>query len=49
MSDDIGARSDGNGRLRVAVVGAGKWGLQHARAFAARPDVELVAVAGLTP
>lgn len=49
MSGDIGVRRDEHGRLRVAVVGAGKWGLQHARAFAARPDVELVAVAGRTP
>ncbi|HYE04526.1 MAG TPA: Gfo/Idh/MocA family oxidoreductase [Planctomycetota bacterium] len=29
-------------RLRVAIVGAGGWGEQHARALAARDDVELV-------
>jgi myo-inositol 2-dehydrogenase / D-chiro-inositol 1-dehydrogenase len=34
---------------RVAVVGAGVWGRQHARVFAAHADAELVAVAGRTP
>jgi predicted dehydrogenase len=33
---------------RVAVVGAGQWGAQHARIFARRADTELVAVAGRT-
>ena len=33
-------------RLKVALVGAGGWGYQHARVFAARDDVELCAVAG---
>ena len=33
---------------RVAVVGAGQWGAQHARVFSERPDTELVAVAGRT-
>ncbi|WP_102127464.1 Gfo/Idh/MocA family protein [Deinococcus planocerae] len=36
-------------RVRVALVGAGRWGREHARVFAAREDVELVAVAGRTP
>ena len=36
-------------KLRVAVVGAGSWGYQHARAFSSRSDTELVAVAGRTP
>lgn len=36
-------------RTRVALVGAGEWGRQHARVFASRPDVELCAVAGRTP
>src|ERR1700742_1548561 len=36
-------------RLRVAVVGAGGWGEQHARIFAGRPDTELVAIVGRTP
>ena len=36
-------------RLRVAVVGAGGWGAQHARIFAGRPDTELVAIVGRTP
>lgn len=36
-------------RVRVALVGAGGWGRQHARVFAARPDVELCAVAGRSP
>jgi len=33
-------------KLKVAVVGAGNWGLQHARILAARPDVDFCAVAG---
>ncbi|MGD8166250.1 Gfo/Idh/MocA family protein [Herbiconiux sp. P16] len=36
-------------RLRVAVVGAGGWGAQHARVFSSRADTELVAIAGRTP
>jgi predicted dehydrogenase len=37
----------GKPRLRVAVVGTGEWwGRQHLRAFADRPDVEVVAVVG---
>ena len=35
-------------RLRVAVVGAGTWGEQHARVFAGRPDTELVGIVGRT-
>ena len=31
--------------LRVAIVGAGQWGRQHARVFASRPDTDLRAVA----
>ena len=38
-----------NDKLRVAIVGAGGWGFQHARAFAEREDVELAAVFGRTP
>lgn len=34
---------------RVAIVGAGAWGQQHARVFSGRPDVEVVAVVGRTP
>jgi predicted dehydrogenase len=34
---------------RVAVVGAGSWGRQHARIFAGRPDTELVAIVGRDP
>jgi predicted dehydrogenase len=33
-------------RLRVAVVGAGTWGEQHARVFAGRRDTELVGIVG---
>ncbi len=33
-------------RLRVAVVGTGWWGGEHARIFSRRPDTELVAVVG---
>ncbi len=40
----------GEPRLRVAVVGTGTWwGRQHLRAFAERPDVEVVAVVGRSP
>lgn len=35
-------------RLKVALIGAGGWGLQHARVFSSRPDVDLCAVAGRT-
>lgn len=33
---------------RVAIVGAGTWGQQHARVFSGRPDVEVVGVVGRT-
>jgi predicted dehydrogenase len=35
-------------KLRVAVVGAGEWGREHARVFAERSDVELCAIVGRT-
>lgn len=36
-------------KLRIAVVGTGEWwGREHARVFAARPDVELCAIVGRT-
>ena len=35
-------------KLRGAVIGAGGWGYQHARAFSGRSDTELVAIAGRT-
>ena len=35
-------------KLRVAIVGAGGWGFQHARAFSEREDVELVGIFGRT-
>jgi predicted dehydrogenase len=41
--------ADADRPLKVAVVGAGAWGEQHARIFAGRPDTQLVAVAGRTP
>ncbi len=37
------------GPLRVAVVGAGGWGTQHARIFAGRADTDLVGVLGRNP
>lgn len=37
-----------NERLKIALIGAGGWGRQHARIFAARPDVDLCGVAGRT-
>jgi predicted dehydrogenase len=36
-------------RIKVALIGAGGWGLQHARIFAESPDVEFCAIAGRTP
>lgn len=36
-------------RIKVALVGAGGWGRQHARIFAERPDVDFCAIAGRTP
>lgn len=33
---------------RVAIVGAGTWGLQHARVFSAHPDAQLVGIVGRT-
>ncbi len=38
-----------NGRIKVALIGAGAWGRQHARVFSGRPDAYLCAVAGRTP
>ncbi len=35
-------------QIKIAVIGAGNWGRQHARIFAARPDVHLCAVVGRT-
>ena len=36
-------------RIKVALIGAGGWGRQHARIFAERSDVEFCAIAGRTP
>ena len=36
-------------RIKVALVGAGGWGRQHARVFSDRPDVEFCAIVGRTP
>lgn len=36
-------------QTRVAVVGAGTWGEQHARIFARRPDTALVGIVGRDP
>lgn len=36
-------------RVKVALIGAGGWGLQHARIFAERPDVDFCAIVGRTP
>ncbi|MET0976815.1 MAG: Gfo/Idh/MocA family oxidoreductase [Leifsonia sp.] len=36
-------------RIRVAVVGAGTWGEQHARVFSRRADTELVGIVGRDP
>lgn len=37
------------GRVKVAIIGAGGWGWQHARVFSAHPDVTLCAIVGRTP
>ena len=36
-------------KLKVAVVGTGGWGAQHARIFSRRADTELVGVVGRNP
>ncbi len=36
-------------KVKIALVGAGGWGKQHARIFAARPDVDFCAIVGRTP
>ena len=36
------------GKLKVAIIGAGNWGLQHARVLSQRPDVELCAIVART-
>ena len=33
-------------KIKVCLVGAGGWGLQHARVFSQHPDVQLCAIAG---
>lgn len=35
-------------RVKVALIGAGGWGRQHARIFAERPDVQFCAIVGRT-
>ena len=37
-----------NDQTKIALIGAGGWGRQHARIFAARPDVDFCAIAGRT-
>ncbi len=36
-------------KVRVALVGAGGWGFQHARVLSEHPEVEFLALAGRTP
>jgi myo-inositol 2-dehydrogenase / D-chiro-inositol 1-dehydrogenase len=36
-------------KLKVAVIGAGGWGQEHARVFSQRRDVDLCAIVGRTP
>ncbi len=38
-----------NDGIKIALIGAGGWGRQHARIFHERPDVEFCAIAGRTP
>ncbi|SEO73152.1 Gfo/Idh/MocA family protein [Paenibacillus sp. OV219] len=43
----IGAGGSSNGRgLSAGFTGAGSWGLQHARIFSTRPDVDFCAIVG---
>lgn len=35
-----------DGKIKVAVIGTGGWGRQHARVFSQRPDVEFTSVSG---
>jgi len=35
-------------KIKVAIVGAGGWGLEHARVFSQHPDVSLCAIVGRT-
>ena len=35
--------------IKIALIGAGGWGRQHARIFGERPDVNFCAIAGRTP
>ncbi len=35
--------------IRVAIIGVGRWGRQHARVFSGRTDAEVVALVGRTP
>ena len=44
-----GSSREGASPIRVALVGTGAWGRQHARVLAAHPDVAFVAVAGRDP
>lgn len=37
------------GKVKVALIGAGRWGRQHARILSERPDVEFCAIVGRTP
>ncbi|NQT94179.1 MAG: Gfo/Idh/MocA family oxidoreductase [Lentisphaerae bacterium] len=36
-------------QVKIALVGTGRWGMQHARILAEREDVEFCAIAGRTP
>ena len=40
---------NGAGRIKVALIGAGAWGRQHARVFSERQDTDLCAVVGRNP
>jgi len=45
----VSTASGRDDRLRVAIVGAGRWGAQHARVFGTRPDVELCGIVARRP
>jgi predicted dehydrogenase len=48
MQADIFAQMT-NGQVKVALIGTGGWGREHARIFSQRADVEFVAICGRDP
>ena len=49
MARESDHRAMNKERIKVALIGAGGWGRQHARVFTERRDVEFCAIVGRTP